>query len=146
MASQSHSTTPSPRIPTANDWPQLLLLIRKEKPLLAAKLEYASLQSVNESKLVIGFKKEQEFFYTQVNSPENLKLISDLLVRGGYKKLQVETLVTHQSQSTASPKEIEKKASFEKEEAIRSQVEAHPLIQETANVFNTKIKNIKEIT
>jgi len=135
-------TSSSENLPLG-DWSQLVAKIKKDKPLLGAKLEYSSLVEADNERLVIGFKKEQEFIFNQVNTPETLKTLADLTKKYWGHALKLEIKI---GAGNASPKEMADHAKQEADQKVREKIESHPLIKEAKNVFKTGIKSIKEST
>jgi DNA polymerase III subunit gamma/tau len=130
-------------------WGGLVENIKREKPLLGAKLEYAAVLGLESGNLTIAFKKEQEFFYQQVAAGDGLKHLMDLVGKhwGRPYKIQVQ-LANGASGPHAgmSPAEEKNKKVREAEEKVRAQVETNPLVKEAKNVLKAKISSIKEST
>jgi len=153
-SSSSISTSPAPPrkisppidLATANErWPVLVEDIKREKPMLGAKLEYAVVQSLEGGNLAISFKKEQEFFYQQVAQGDIVQQLMDLVGKhwGQPYKIEVKLGVLGQ-QTGLSLKEEKDKHQREKENDIRVKVENHPLVKEAKNILKAKITSITE--
>ncbi|MDZ4677747.1 MAG: DNA polymerase III subunit gamma/tau [Oligoflexia bacterium] len=125
-------------------WAELVGIIKKEKPLLGAKLEYAFLQNLEGENLVIGFRKEQEFFYNQVAQKEVVNQIVDVVAKHWGRKYKVQVTLSQGSPNQSSPKEAREAAETAVNDRIREQVESHPLVREAKDVFKARITSIKE--
>jgi len=90
---QIKAKTPSPTDALSDKWSGLVENIKRDKPLLAAKLEYAAIKSIEGDKLSLAFKKEQEFFYTQVSTKEVVGQLMELVGKYWGKPYQVEVLL-----------------------------------------------------
>jgi DNA polymerase-3 subunit gamma/tau len=128
-------------------WVNLIANIKLEKPLLGAKLEYAALQSLEAGRLSISFKKEQEFFYTQVSQKEIVAQIAEMVGRYWGQKYEVVVTVAsgEQQRAALSPKEATDAATDEEDRSMREKVDGHPLIQEIKSVLNGKITAINKV-
>jgi DNA polymerase-3 subunit gamma/tau len=157
-------TTPAPKISKAtpqtqtqakvavatdtSPWPQLLDKIKKERPLLAAKLEYAALKSMEGDKILLNFRKEQEFLFSQVNTQDVVGQLIDIMSKNFGRPMKIEFSLSssdgdHTIKSPVQEKEEAKNKHLEEQ---RAKVEEHPLIKEAKNTLKAKITSVKEST
>jgi DNA polymerase-3 subunit gamma/tau len=125
-------------------WPGLINSIKKDKPLLGAKLEYAALKNLDDSKISLSFRKEQEFFYNQMNTKEILDQLMDLVGKHWGRPYQVEIHLAKPGETLLSPQEERDRVHKEGQEATRAKIEAHPMVREAQAKLNAKITSIKE--
>jgi DNA polymerase-3 subunit gamma/tau len=148
--SSGGSTTPHKNGPRDSEgalaqWPQLVENIKRDKPMLGAKLEYAAVQGLEGETLSITFKKEQEFFYSQVSNGEVVKQLMDLVGKYWGRPFKVEVKLGATSQGgTSSLQEERDIKQNENDKQIRAKVEANALVKEAKSVLKAKITSIKE--
>ncbi len=127
-------------------WQGLVENIKKDKPLLGAKLEYAALQTIDDQKISIGYRKEQEFFYSQVSTKEVVQQLMDLVGKYWGKPYSVEVNLVKEGGMKPSIREVADTKTQDAEKIIRDKVEAHPMVKEAQKIFKSKITSIKEST
>lgn len=125
------------------EWQSLIENIKKDKPLLGAKLEYAS-GEVTADKIAIFFRKEQEFFYNQVSQKEVVEQLVDLAVKYWGKKVGVEVKLGQAlSAGPLSPKEVKDVEKKDEDRAAMEKIENHPIIKDAKNILKAKITSVK---
>jgi len=124
-------------------WSGLLENIKKDKPLLAAKLEYAAIKSLDNEKLSLTFRKEQEFFYNQVSTKEVVGQLMELVGKYWGRPYEVEVLLNKSGEGLASPQEQKETAAEKHIKDQREKIEAHPLVKEAKSLLKAKITSIK---
>jgi DNA polymerase-3 subunit gamma/tau len=153
FAKKENEPAPTSTLSPEAKWSLLIEKIKLEKPMLGAKLEYAALQSLDDKKIMICFKKEQEFFYNQVSQKEVISQMKEMVNKYWGLKLDVDVKLRDvvASSSTAalapepvSPKEAREAIADEEDRVMREKVDQHPLIKEIKTVLNGKISSIKE--
>jgi DNA polymerase III subunit gamma/tau len=137
---QGSKTKPTDAL--AEKWSGLVENIKRDKPLLAAKLEYAAIKSIDGDKLSLAFKKEQEFFYTQVSTKEVVGQLMELVGKYWGKPYQVEVLLNKSGEGVASPQEQKETAAQQAVKDQRAKIEAHPMVKEAKNLLKAKITSI----
>ncbi|MBK9292830.1 MAG: DNA polymerase III subunit gamma/tau [Oligoflexia bacterium] len=119
--------------------------IKKEKPLLGAKLEYATLElATDASNLTVFFRKEQEFFFTQVSQKEVVAQLVDLAEKYWGKKIAIQVKLGQSiNQGPLSLQESQAAAKKEAQREAVEKIEAHPLVKDAKNILKAKITSIK---
>ncbi|HEX4924724.1 MAG TPA: DNA polymerase III subunit gamma/tau [Bdellovibrionales bacterium] len=137
---------PKPKV-TAGDlverWAQFVQQLRRKAPALGAKLEHVAPLLLSETELTLGVAKEKKFLCEQLAEPKLLREIEEhLKTHWGYSL----TLKCHQIDSgqAESPHDLSQRKVSDKNNAIKKEVEAHPLIQKAQKTFKAQIKSIKE--
>jgi DNA polymerase-3 subunit gamma/tau len=152
-ASMKPAAPPSDLSAAHERWSALVENIKRDKPLLGAKLEYAMVQSIESDKLSISFKKEQEYFYQQVAQNDVVQQLMDLVGKHWGRPYKIEVRLAQGSGAVdgagrapthLSPIEAKDKRQAEAESDMRAKVESHPLVKEAKNVLKAKITSIKE--
>lgn len=127
-------------------WVGLIEVIKKEKPLLGAKLEYAAVEKIDDGLVSIVFRKEQEFVYSQVSQKDVVDQLVGYVGKywGKPRQVEVKLHVDPDKKAPLSPIAEREQVKAEGDAAVRKQVEAHPLVKEVQKQFNAPIGSIKE--
>ncbi len=125
-------------------WLDLVEKIKAVNPLVGAKLENSFLKTMDEQKLVIGIPPKLKFLYEQVQDVNFQKKLQNYLTTfwGPGHSLQFQL---GDGEVEATPKNLEEQRAQKERAEIRLQVENHPLVKSTQQLFKSEIKNIKEI-
>lgn len=137
--------TPAPQVVMAPEtWPALLDSIKKEKPLLGAKLEYASLEKTDTDRVTVFFRKEQEFFYNQVSQADVVKQLVDMLGKYWGKAYSVDVKLGAKNEGPLSPVETVVKKEENDHKTLMEKVENHPMVKQAKSVLKAKVTSVSK--
>ncbi|MCC6276735.1 MAG: DNA polymerase III subunit gamma/tau [Oligoflexia bacterium] len=125
-------------------WIEFIDQVKKKKPLLGAKLEYAAFSGVDGQTILLKFSPDQEFFYSQLVKPEALNQIKELAQEYFSKAFDFKVETKGEKETVLSPKEIIDKKAAQAHEDLMKKIEAHPLIAEAKNTLNARITSIQD--
>lgn len=128
-------------------WEGFLESVKKERPMLAAKLEYAALDVSESGHATMYFAKEHEFVFGQINQKETVTNLHKLLVTAynNVKSLEVK-LGRKEELPSLSPVLERANAAKEAERSLKEKIEAHPLVKSAKENLNGQITRVKELT
>ncbi|MCB0410964.1 MAG: DNA polymerase III subunit gamma/tau [Bdellovibrionales bacterium] len=147
----SSASTKSPRQVSspsspADRWLAFVDQIKKVNPLVGANLEHCVFVRSENKKVYLSLPGKMKFMADKVTTPDFVKKVSNYLSTYWEPGFQVEVEIQNASSSVGlTAKAIQEKKEQEKWEAIRKQVESHPMIQASKDILKTEIKSIKEI-
>jgi len=125
-------------------WIKFVEKVKKSNGLLGAILENTELMSIESSVLNVGVPKKMSFLLDKLKEPDNLRRIEKFIETLWNKKFTIRAQLTGDSEATSAPRVIEQKKMQEEEKSIEKQIENHPLVRSTQELFKAQIKSIKE--
>jgi DNA polymerase-3 subunit gamma/tau len=140
-------TQPSPTLDFQNPtelWIGFVEKIKKSNGLLGAILENTELVAIDGTVLKLGVPKKMSFLLDKLKEPDNLRRIEKFVETLWNKKFTIQAQLTGETESTSAPKVIEEKKILAEEKSIEKQIENHPLVRSTQELFKVQIKSIKE--
>ena len=117
--------------------------MKKSNGLLGAILENTELIEIDGSVLRLGVPKKMSFLLDKLKEPDNLRRIEKFVETLWNKKFTIQSQLTGEADST-TPKIIEQKKILAEEKSIEKQIENHPLVRSTQELFKAQIKSLKE--
>ncbi len=146
---QDYNSIPEPLVHTAPigefSWAGFVERVKKEKPLLGAKLEYGSMESLDDKAMGIFFRKEQSFFYAQVSDKDVLLQLGEIVMKNWGKSLRVNVRIgVKPNEGTMSSQETT--AAQEKTDHLNlmEKIDNHPVVQEAKSLLNAKVTGVSE--
>ncbi len=124
-------------------WVGFVEKVKKSNGLLGAILENTELVEIDGTVLKLGVPKKMSFLLDKLKEPDNLRRIEKFVETLWNKKFTIQAQLTGEGDSTA-PKVIEQKKIDAEEKSIEKQIENHPLVRSTQELFKAQIKSIKE--
>lgn len=132
--------------PTELKYKDLVEKIKEVNGLIGAQLENCFVLEQTATELKLGVPTKLKFLFDKISQPDFKKKLMNYMMTFWGSGLQVNIqLADPQETKTHTPKALDQKIEANKQENIRQQVENHPLVQSTRNVFKAEIKSIKEI-
>ncbi len=125
-------------------WVGFVEKVKKSNGLLGAILENTELLSIETSILKLGVPKKMSFLIDKLREPDNLRRIEKFVETLWNKKFSIQAELTGDSEAATAPKAIEQKKIQAEEKSIEKQIENHPLVRSTQELFKAQIKSIKE--
>ncbi len=143
--------TPAPETPSGSldeRWHALVEKVKRMNGLMGAQLENTFLVEMDSQKISIAIPEKVVFLYEKLNTEDSKKKLGNYLKTfwGGDYSINVQ-LGKDQNQkqtATVSPKALSEQKAHAKKQAVRKQVEDHPLVKKINATFTTEIKSIKE--
>ncbi len=126
-------------------WVSFVEQVKKINSKVGANLDHCQLIKIENKVVYLALSDKMKFMAETVSNPDfNKKLINYLATywEPGYS-VQISTGAASGSTGTTA-KAMSDKKDKEKWDAIRKQVEQHPLIKQTQDIMKTEIKSIKE--
>ena len=118
--------------------------VKKSNGLLGAILENTELVEIDGTVLKLGVPKKMSFLLDKLKEPDNLRRIEKFVETLWNKKFTIQAHLTGDTESATAPKVIEQKKIEAEEKSIEKQIENHPLVRSTQELFKAQIKSIKE--
>ncbi|MCB0415000.1 MAG: DNA polymerase III subunit gamma/tau [Bdellovibrionales bacterium] len=134
------STTPT------NQWHALVQKIKNVNPIVASQLENTYVKKLENNIITLAVPVKLGFIYEKLIDPQFQRKILNYLNTfwGPGYSLQIEK--AHQKEeSPQTPKALELEKKQKQQSEIQQQVEAHPVIQKTNELFKTEIMAIRKI-
>ena len=125
-------------------WIGFVEKVKKSNGLLGAILENTELLSIDGSILNLGVPKKMSFLLDKLKEPDNLRRIEKFVETLWNKKFSIQAQLSGDSESDSAPKVIEQKKLDAEEKSFEKQIENHPLVRSTQELFKAQIKSIKE--
>lgn len=136
-------------------WSALVQKIKSVNPMVGAKLENSFLHELKGKTLIVGVSPKLKFLFDQMNTPDFKKKVMNYVttfwgpgfdvdikvIEGGASSTDATTV---EPTASLTPKALEQKKQIEETEKTRKQIEEHPLVLSTKNIFKSEIKSIKE--
>lgn len=143
----SHSQPPSakPGAGVEEKWLAFVEQVKKINAKVGASLEHCHFVKTEGKTVHLGLSDKMKFMAEKVNQPDFIRKVSNYLStywEPGYQ-VQIDTQAGSSVQGQTAKAMTEQKEK-EKWDAIRKQVEQHPLIRATQDILKTEIKSIKE--
>ena len=132
--------------PNAVKFKELVEKIKEVNGLIGAQLENCFVVKLENKQLTLGISSKHKFLFDKMNQLDFKKKVVNYLVSfwGPGHELNF-TLSDLGQEEGKSPKALEEQKVSDRQAAIRREVEEHPLVRSTQDVFKTEIKAIKEI-
>ena len=125
--------------------------------MVGAKLENSFLSELKGKTLIVGVSPKLKFLFEQMNTPDFRKKVVNYVATFWGPGFEVEIRVIDGgtnsvdasapapvATATLTPKALDQKKQNEETERTRQQIEDHPMVRSTKNLFKTEIKSIKE--
>ncbi len=125
-------------------WINFVEKVKKSNGLLGAILENTELMAIDGTVLRLGVPKKMSFLIDKLKEPDNLRRIEKFVETLWNKKFSIQAQLTGEAESASAPKVIEQKKIQAEEKSIEKQIENHPLVRSTQELFKAQIKSIKE--
>ncbi len=125
-------------------WIKFVEKVKKSNGLLGAILENTELLSIDSTVLNVGVPKKMAFLLDKLKEPDNLRRIEKFIETLWNKKFSIQAHLTGDAEAPSAPKVIEQKKLAAEEKSIEKQIENHPLVRSTQELFKAQIKSIKE--
>ncbi len=125
-------------------WISFVEKVKKSNGLLGAILENTELTSIDHTVLNVGVPKKMAFLLDKLKEPDNLRRIEKFIETLWNKKFTIQAQLTGDIEAPSAPKVIEQKKLAAEEKSIEKQIENHPLVRSTQELFKAQIKSIKE--
>lgn len=138
-------------------WSALVSKIKGVNPMVGAKLENSFLSELKGKILILGVNPKLKFLFEQMNTADFRKKVINYVTTFWGPGFDVEIrvidngmgssasdAVAPQPTATMTPKALDQKKQNEETERTRQQIEDHPMVRSTKNLFKTEIKSIKE--
>ena len=125
-------------------WIGFVEKVKKSNGLLGAILENTELLSIDGSILNLGVPKKMSFLLDKLKEPDNLRRIEKFIETLWNKKFSIQAQHSGDAESATAPKVMEQKKLDAEEKSIEKQIENHPLVRSTQELFKAQIKSIKE--
>ena len=138
-------------------WSALVQKIKGVNPMVGAKLENSFLSELKGKSLIVGVSPKLKFLFEQMNTPDFRKKVVNYVATFWGPGFDVEIRVIDGGTNsvdasapaptitaTLTPKALDQKKQNEETERTRQQIEDHPMVRTTKNLFKTEIKSIKE--
>ncbi len=146
---ESTPAEPTPAEPSSSGtgfpegWAELVALVSKHRPSLGSVLNHACPLEISPERVRIGLESGS-FYADQMRTERNHRELRKFCQEftGTECKLQVEDQQDNAGATLAQTWEREKKESAEKK---RSQVLAHPMVQEAIRVFGAEIEQVRDL-
>ena len=130
-------------------WHSLVEKIKKINGLMGAQLENTFVAELTDSTISIGVPEKVLFLHDKLNTDEARSKLANYLNTFWGKKLEVSVVLSSpkatKKKTAVTPKAITEQKTREHKQAVRSQVENHPLVKKIHSQFKTEIKTIKEM-
>ncbi|MEQ1876995.1 MAG: hypothetical protein ABL958_10145, partial [Bdellovibrionia bacterium] len=127
-------------------WAMFVSKLRSKAPLLCAKLDHVAPLSISDTELVLGISKDKKFLYDQLMEPKFLKDVEAHIGEFWGAQLKLKCQAVESTGGTAvSPFDLVQKKAADKNQAIKKEVEDHPLIQQVQKTFKAQIKSIQPL-
>ena len=123
-------------------WIGFVEKVKKSNGLLGAILENTELVAIEGTVLKLGVPKKMSFLLDKLKEPDNLRRIEKFVETLWNKKFTIQAQATGETET--APKMIEQKKIQAEEKSIEKQIENHPLVRSTQELFKAQIKSIKE--
>lgn len=132
--------------PLEERWLAFVQKVKSVNAVIGANLDHFQIESVENKILSVHLSEKMKFMSEKVTQPEFLKKVTNYLSMYWEPGMQIRIQKIADSQSSGlSAKALNEKKEQEKWDALRKQVEAHPLIRASKEILKTEIKSIKEI-
>ncbi len=133
---------------TVARWQEFVEKLKSLQPMLAAKIERASVVKHDKGSLVLGIKKSQDFIFKQVNEKKVIDMLVTYLKTYWGKDYAVSFQLVEDDAEVAVPAThaLSENKKAEEAQQLKKDIENHPLIKKTQDIFKTQIKQIKEPT
>lgn len=111
-------------------------------PILSAQLEHCALIELADAKATLSVAEKDKFFFEQLKEAKQVAKIKDAFKKIWNMELVQIDVKLHKEEVIFSPKDIEKKEIQKKEDALKTQIEGHPLIKNIKSTFEGTIVDI----
>ena len=125
-------------------WIGFVEKVKKSNGLLGAILENTELLGIEGTVLKLGVPKKMSFLLDKLKEPDNLRRIEKFVETLWNKKFSIQAQLSGAEEGATAPKVIEQKKIQAEEKSIEKQIENHPLVRSTQELFKAQIKSIKE--
>lgn len=127
-------------------WLDLISKVKKINPMVGAKLEHTCLLGLHNRTILIGVSDKMRFLSGQVEDKEFQKKLLNYIGTFWGPGYSIDTQSTESDSERLSPKALEERRKQEDLSKLRQQVENHPFVKSTQEIFKSQIKAIKETT
>ena len=122
--------------------------IKEVNGLIGAQLENCFVMKLDGKALTLGIAPKHKFLFDKINHPDFKKKVGNYINSfwgpGFTLTVALGSEMVAGEAALPSPKAITDKIEGDRQQAIRTAVEAHPLMQSVKSVFKAEIKSIKE--
>jgi hypothetical protein len=123
-------------------WQDLVHKIKAVNGVLGAQLENSFLKSLDGQTAIIGIPPKLKFLYEQVQDPAFQRKALNYLTTFWGPGFSVKFEMAEEQGAT--PKVLDEKRQQSERDQVRTQIENHPFVKSTQNLFKSEIKVIKE--
>ena len=127
-------------------WKNLVIQIQKLQPSLAALLEHTLVLRLTDGLLQLGVPKSHDFLVGKLSEKSACDKVSTYVKTFWGRSVQTQVQSMEPSSSTVkTPHQATVTAQQNEARAIREQVEAHPFVKKTTELFRAELKDIKSM-
>lgn len=140
-------TPPAPDSPVQQQFKSLVEKIKDVNGLVGAQLENCFVVKLEQKQLFLGVSQKHRFLFDKLNQPDFKKKVVNYVTSfwGPGYQLNIQLGEPTGQDETMTPKALSEKMEVDRQQALRKEIEAHPLVQSAQSVFKAEIKSIKEI-
>ncbi|MEZ4870735.1 MAG: DNA polymerase III subunit gamma/tau [Bdellovibrionales bacterium] len=134
--------------PIEDQWHDLVEKVKRMNGLMGAQLENTFVAELSEGSITVGVPDKVLFLYEKLNNDDNKKKLANYLKTFWGQDYSVNVVLGQahavEKKAVQTPKKLSEKKVAAHNQAVREQVENHPMIQKIQSSFSTEIKSIKE--
>jgi DNA polymerase-3 subunit gamma/tau len=149
-SSETHVRTPlgvagAPPLPNETKWKQLVEKIKSVNGMIGAQLENVYVTEIREDMIQVAVPAKLKFLFDKLNQADFKKRVGNYIQTYWGSTYRLEIKLADAETVASTPKAMEQQATVDKEAAVRTAVENHPLMKSVNDVFKTEIKSIQEL-